>query len=583
MFGKKFQHRYALTPDGAKNIKAGTFWTVLVNLFDMVGIIILFALMVQLYNALMGLGSMPRLVPYVIALVVFLVVSFFFHYKQYGNTYSTVYGESNHLRVSIAERMRKLPLSFFGRRDVADLADTLMNDVAKLEHVWSHVLGYLYGSYISTAIIAVVAFIFDWRLALAAFWSVPVAFGLLYGERHSMKRKSLELRDANIKVGDAIQEMLDNVREIRAFNGGDAMQKNLNSRIDDLEHTTIHIEAFAGISVNLASAALRLSMATTILVGAILLISGQINFALMFAFLLMASRLYAPFDQALALIAELFSSEAASERLQALYDEPLATGSETFSPNGYDIRFDHVAFSYDDRRVLDDVNFTAKEGQVTALVGPSGSGKSTCSRLAARLWDADGGSVQIGGVDVKTVDPEKLLSDISMVFQDVMLFDGTVMDNIRLGRKGATDDEVLAAARAAYCDEFVEALPQGYQTMIGENGARLSGGERQRISIARALLKDAPILLLDEVTASLDVESENKVQQALSQLTQGRTVLVIAHRMRTIGAADKVVVLRNGVVAEQGKPQELMTHENGLFRKMCEEQTGSATWTVGQA
>ena len=301
---------------------------------------------------------------------------------------------------------------------------------------------------------------------------------------------------------------------------------------------------------------------------------------LLFLFLLVITRVYAPFDQSLALIAEMFVSQVSADRMNEIYDTPTAEGAEVFQPKGHDIEFDHVGFAYDKKKVLDGVSFTAREGEVTALVGPSGSGKSTCARLAARLWDVTEGSIKVGGVDISTVDPEALLTDYSMVFQDVVLFDDTVMENIRLGKRGATDEEVRAAAEAANCGEFICRLPQGYNTPIGENGAKLSGGERQRISIARALLKNAPIVLLDEATASLDVENETKVQGALSRLLAGKTVLVIAHRMRTVAGADHIVVLENGHVTEQGTPAELM-ERGGLYRRMVELQSESARWQLG--
>ena len=340
-------------------------------------------------------------------------------------------------------------------------------------------------------------------------------------------------------------------------------------------------ELGTGVFVNAASVIMRLGVATTILVGAQSILAGRIDFMLLFLFLLVITRVYAPFDQSLALIAEMFVSQVSADRMNEIYETPTAEGSETFAPKGHDIVFDHVSFAYDQKDVLRDVSFTAKEGEVTALVGPSGSGKSTCARLAARLWDVSKGAIRVGGVDISTIDPEALLRDYSMVFQDVVLFDDTVMENIRLGRRGASDEEVRAAARAANCEEFVRRLPKGYDTPIGENGARLSGGERQRISIARALLKDAPIVLLDEATASLDVENETKVQEALSRLLAGKTVLVIAHRMRTVEAADKIVVLADGKVAEQGSPSELMA-KRGLFHRMVELQRQSAGWKLGQ-
>jgi len=483
-------------------------------------------------------------------------------------------------RISLAERLRKLPLGYFGKRDLADLTETLMGDVNRLEHVWSHCIGYLYGAYISTAIIAIVLFIFDWRMALACLWGVPVAFLLLFGSRSIAKRHSEKAKHTAVTVSDGIQEGIENVREIRSLNREKAYLDEIGTKIDRHEKTLIGGELAAGLFVNAASVIMRLGVATTILTGASLILSGRIDFMLLFMFLLIITRIYAPFDQSLALIAEMLMSQVSANRLNEIHEMRTAEGADTFAPNGHDIVFENVDFAYDDKKVLRGVSFTAKEGEITALVGPSGSGKSTCARLAARLWDVTSGSIKVGGVDIKTVEPEALLTDYSMVFQDVMLFDDTVMENIRLGRRGASDEDVLAAARASNCDGFVNALPRGYQTPIGENGARLSGGERQRISIARALLKDAPIVLLDEATASLDVENETEVQGALSRLLRGKTVLVIAHRMRTVEAADRIIVLKDGRVAEEGTPLELRNKENGLFARMAELQNASSNWKV---
>lgn len=580
MFGERFRRRFALGDSGVKNAKKGTFWTVIVNLVVMGGIGILYYLMLQFIGTLTQGKALPGAAVFAVAVVVFLLLSFITHLQQYANTYSVVYTEVANMRIGLAEKLRKLPLAFFGKRDLADLTETIMGDVNRMEHVWSHVIGYLYGSYISTAIIAVWLFITDWRLALACLWGVPVAFGLLYGSRSINKRNSETTRKAALIVSDGIQETLENMREIRATNQEQQYLDELYAKIDAHERITRHGELVTGLFVNAAGVIMRLGVATTILVGANLILSGKIDFMLLFMFLLVIARVYAPFDQALALIAEVFFSEVSAGRLQEIYDIPIATGDDEFHPQGHDIEFKDVVFSYGGESVLKGVSFIAKEGQVTALVGPSGSGKSTCARLAARLWDHDSGSITVGGVDISTVDPEVLHAEYSMVFQDVTLFDDTVMTNIRLGRRNATDDEVFAAAKAAGCDEFVGKLPQGYDTPIGENGAKLSGGERQRISIARALLKDAPIVLLDEATASLDVENETKVQTALSQLLAGRTVMVIAHRMRTIEAADKIVVLAEGKVAEQGTPDELMQKENGIFARMHALQSVSADWSL---
>ena len=579
MFGEKFQRKYALTGQGVKNTKKGAFWTVIVNLVVMGSVSVLYLIMDGFMGALTGGGPLPGMALVAGMVVLFAVLSFITHLQQYKATYGLVYNEVKTTRLGLAERLRKLPLGYFGKRDLADLTETIMGDVNRMEHVWSHVLGYLYGAYISTALIAVCLLVYDWRLAIACLWGVPVAFGLLFGSRKLAARSAERTKKAAVRVSDGIQEALENIREIRATNQEERYLEGLNRKIDEHERIMIRGELGTGIFVNAASVIMRLGVATTILVGAELILSGRISFMLLFLFLLVITRVYAPFDQSLALIAELFVSQVSADRMMEIYDTPIAEGAEHFEPQGHDIVFEHVGFAYDEKEVLHDVSFTAKEGQVTALVGPSGSGKSTCARLAARLWDVTRGSIRVGGVDISTVDPEVLLRDYSMVFQDVVLFADTVMENIRLGKRGATDEEVRAAAKAANCDEFVRRLPQGYDTPIGENGARLSGGERQRISIARALLKDAPIVLLDEATASLDVENETKVQQALSRLLAGKTVLVIAHRMRTVEAADKIVVLAGGRVAEEGAPAQLM-EKGGLYHRMVELQRQSAGWKL---
>ena len=579
MFSKKFQRKYALTDQGVENTKKGTFWTVIVNLVVMGGVGILYLLMSGFMETLTKGAPLPGIVPAVGLVLLFVLLSFVTHLQQYKATYGLVYNEVKTTRLSLAERLRKLPLGYFGKRDLADLTETIMGDVNRMEHVWSHVLGYLYGAYISTGVIAICLLLYDWRLAIACLWGVPAAFGLLFGSRKTAARSAQRTKKAAVRVSDGIQEALENIREIRATNQEERYLEGLNQKIDEHERVMIRGELGTGLFVNAASVIMRMGVATTILVGANLILSGSIDFMLLFLFLLVITRIYAPFDQSLALIAEMFISQVSADRMMEIYETPVAEGSGTFEPKGHDIVFEHVGFAYDEKEVLHDVSFTAKEGEVTALVGPSGSGKSTCARLAARLWDIDKGAVKVGGVDISTVDPEVLLRDYSMVFQDVVLFDDTVMENIRLGRHGATDEEVRAAAKAANCEEFIRRLPEGYDTPIGENGARLSGGERQRISIARALLKDAPIILLDEATASLDVENETKVQEALSRLLAGKTVLVIAHRMRTVEAADKIVVLAEGRVAEEGSPAELMAR-GGLFCRMVELQQQSAGWRL---
>ncbi|NMD37229.1 MAG: ABC transporter ATP-binding protein [Christensenellaceae bacterium] len=593
MFGEKFKRKYALSERGVKNIKKGMIWTIIVNLVVMSGIAILYLVMQKFMDTLINDTALPEALPFIVIIIGFLMVSFLTHAKQYWGTYGLVYGAVKEVRIDLAERLRKLPLGYFGKRDLADLTETIMGDVNRLEHVWSHVLSYLYGAFVSTAIISIILCIRDWRLAIACLWGVPIAFTLLFGSRKLYKRISEQQKAAAVTVSDGIQETLENIKEIRASNQEERFIADLNAKIDRHESTMRKGELIVGLFVNAASVIMRLGVATTILVGTKLILSGDIDFMLLFTFLMVISRIYAPFDQSLALIAEIFVSEVSANRLMEIHDISIAEGAEFFEPKNHDIAFNNVSFAYDSEQVLNNVSFaydseqvlnnvsfTAKEGEVTALVGPSGSGKSTCARVAARLWDIDEGSIKVGGVDISTIDPEVLLSDYSIVFQDVMLFDDTVMNNIRLGKHGATDEEVLQAALAANCDEFVRKMPDGYETFIGENGARLSGGERQRISIARALLKDASIVLLDEATASLDVENETKVQAALSRLLEGKTVLVIAHRMRTVEAADKIVVLDNGRVVEEGNPVVLQKNKNSVFRRMKELQAEGAAWSV---
>ena len=579
MFGENLRRKYALTEQGLKNTKKGALWTVIVNLTVMCGIGILYLLMTAFMDTLNDGVPLPGAGMFISLTVIFVILSLVTHVQQYRTTYGLVYNEVRTTRLTLAERLRRLPLGYFGKRDLADLTETLMGDVNRMEHVWSHVLGYLYGSYISTALIAVCLVFYDWKLTIACLWGVPVAFILLFGSRKMTEKAAERTKAAAIRVSDGIQEALENVREIRASNREELYLEKLNRKIDDHEKVMIKGELSTGLFINGASVIMRLGVATTILAGAGEILSGNIDFMMLFLFLMVITRVYAPFDQSLALIAEMFVSQVSADRISEIYSTPLAEGAERFEPEGHDIVFEHVSFAYDEKKVLDDVSFTAAEGEVTALVGPSGSGKSTCAKLAARLWDIDEGTIKVGGVDISTVDPEVLLTDYSVVFQDVVLFDDTVMENIRLGKHGASDEEVLAAAKAANCDEFVERLPEGYNTSIGENGAKLSGGERQRISIARALLKDAPIILLDEATASLDVENETKVQGALSRLLRGKTVLVIAHRMRTVEAADKIIVLKEGRVAEEGTPADLMK-KGGIFARMVELQKQSAGWKL---
>ena len=570
-----------LTDVGAKNFRRGVFFCTLANLVLMAPIGILFLLVSDFMDHLVAGAPLPALAPYLAGCVGILALMVLTQWAEYANTYHKVYEESARKRTDLAEHLRRLPLSFFGRRDLSDLTNAIMKDCSDQERMFMHVMPQLFGTGLSTAIVIVGIFFYDWRLALAAFWVVPAALLVMALTGKHQQRKAQAMEDARLEVADGVQEFLECAQEIRATNRSAAHLDALAAKLDAFERRQVASELTTGVFVTSAQAFLKLGIGTTVFVGATLLVSGQTDFMTYFAFLLVVTRVYDPVNLILQSIGELLSMRLSIRRTQELAAEKPMEGSTDFAPRGHDVVFEDVSFSYGDgEQVLRDVSFTAREGEVTALVGPSGSGKSTVAKLAARFWDADAGSVRVGGVNVADVDPETLLADYAEVFQDVVLFDDTVMGNIRLGRAGATDEEVLAAARAAMCDEFVSRMPQGYDTVIGENGGRLSGGERQRISIARAILKDAPVVLLDEATASLDVENETQVQRALSRLLAGKTVLVIAHRMRTVANADKIVVLKEGRGAEQGAPAELMAREGGLYRRMVELQTEASGWSL---
>lgn len=565
-----------------KDFMRGAGFCALANLMLMLPIVVLYFVASDFIGCLGDPAvCLPSMAPYVVGIVAALAVMFVTQMWEYRATYTVVYQESARKRIAIAERLRLLPLSFFGKRDLADLTSVIMKDCSDQERLFSHTMPQIFGMGASTLVFAAMMFAFDWRLAASALWPIPVALVALLLTARVQKSHTAKKNAASLLFVDGLQEYLECHREIRSLNKVGAFQSDLGRRIDRFEREKIGAELAMGVAVCSAQGFLRLGIASVIVVGTMLLVAGRVDFLVFFVYLLAVTRVYDPINVILQAVAELMDMSLSLGRMRAIENEPIQTGSTSFEPQGYDVAFDDVGFAYaDGEDVLDGVSFTAREGQVTALVGASGSGKSTAVKLASRFWDVSSGAVFVGGVDVSTVDPETLLSSFSEVFQDVVLFDDTVRENIRLGKKNATDEEVLAAARAARCDEFVERLPNGYDTMIGENGSRLSGGERQRISIARALLKDAPIVLLDEATASLDVENETQVQAALSELLQGKTVLVIAHRMRTVDNADKIVVLEGGSVVEQGSPAELREKPEGRYRRMLELQRESAAWAL---
>ena len=569
--------KYALSRQGAKDLIIATISCVVHNLMLMLPVSLLYFLVSDLYE-----GGVPQshLWIYIGGMIAGVLLILFSYRWVYGATYYATYKESSVRRISLAEKLRKLPLSFFGKKDLSDLTTTIMADCTTLEQSFSHWVPEFFGAMISTVLVSICLFVFDWRMALAVLWVLPVSLAIVAFSGKVQNYFTRKQTEAKLAVADGIQEALETMRDLKSNNAEGKYLDVLDKKIDKMEGRMIKSELGAAIFVVPASMILKLGMGTVALVGGILLAEGTLTVLSFFMFLLVASRLYDPLASSLQNLAAIISTRIPIERMNSIENYPVQPGTDELKTKGYDIVFENVSFSYNTgEQVLNNVSFTAKQGEVTALIGPSGGGKSTAAKLAARFWDADSGKITIGGQHVRKVDPEKLLSAYSIVFQDVTLFNNTVMENIRIGRQGATDAEVLAAAREAQCDEFVEKLPEGYQTMIGENGSMLSGGERQRISIARALLKDSPVILLDEATASLDAENETQIQKAISRLVKGKTVLIIAHRMRTVKGADKLVLLKEGKVAEQGAPQELFA-KGGLYTKMCKLQQQSGNWKM---
>ena len=504
----------------------------------------------------------------------------FFIICNYTKAYIGTYEESERRRITLAEKLRTLPLGFFHERDLADLTSTIMGDCASFEHAFSHTVPQFFGALISTAIVCIVLLIMNWKMGLALLWVAPVAFAIVLLSRKWQEKLGKKYMTERMNLSEGIQECLETVQDIKACNQENTYLKKLDAKMDIAEKAQISSEMVSASLVTTGQMILRLGLVTVIVVGSSLILHGKTSLFTYILYLIAASRLYDPLSGAMANMAELFGANLQVNRLKEIQEYPLESGQKDYHTKGYDVTFDHVKFSYEEGKpVLKDVSFTAKQGQVTALVGPSGGGKSTVAKLAAKFYDLDGGKITLGGVDIAKLDSVALMKDFSIVFQDVVLFNNTIMENIRVGRKGASDTDVIAAAKAAKCHEFIENLPQGYQTVIGENGSTLSGGECQRLSIARALLKDAPVILLDEATASLDVDSETQIQEAISELVSGKTVLVIAHRMRTIEAADQIVVLDKGVVAEKGNHDMLMK-KNGLYRKLVDLQTEAANWKL---
>ncbi len=577
---KILQRRLALSEKGAKDFLKGVFFTTLMDIALMLPAVYIFLFLEDYLRPLLSSSTSAAsgIGYYILLGIGFMLIMFVVAVFQYKSTFTTVYDESANRRISLAEKLRKLPLAFFGEKNLSDLTSTIMEDSTELEHTFSHAVPQLFASILSIVLIAIGMFFYNWQLSLALFWVVPVAAGIIFISKKKQHRENLLLYKKKRNVTEQIQEGLDTIQEIKSYNQEETYINGLNQHINSYEKQLIKGELLTGALVNAAQSFLKLGLASVVLVGANMLASGSIDLFMYLIFLMIGSRIYQPVNEVFNNLAALFYLDVRINRMNEMEALPVQKGKTGFSPADYNITFENVDFSYEEgKKVLQNVSFTAEQGEVTALVGPSGGGKSTSAKLAARFWDIDKGKILLGNQDISKIDPEALLKNYSMVFQDVVLFNASVMDNIRIGKRNATDEEVLRVAKLAQCDEFVRQMPQGYETIIGENGETLSGGERQRISIARALLKDAPIVLLDEATASLDVENETKIQAGISALIRNKTVLIIAHRMRTVANADKIVVLANGGVAETGSPSELKT-QKGIFSKMMERQMEMSSW-----
>ena len=571
---KYFQNKYAMSKKGAKDFLHSILWTLAMDISFMAPIILAFSFIDKYMSSSIDASTPAKnnILYYVVLAVVAFFVMFIVAYFQYDSAYTKIYEESARRRISLAETLRKLPLAFFGKKDIADLSSTIMEDATQIEQLFSHSVPQIYAAGLMVCIMAVMMFFYNWQLSLAVFWAVPVALLVFWLSRNFQSKTHNKMYYVKRDISDYMQEELDSAYEIKSYNREESFSSTLNKKLDSYEKLLIKNELLIGAFVNLSVVILRLGLPSVIVTGLYFLANGSINIFTYLVFLVITSRIYNPITEALNNFAALIYLRVRINRMKEMDTMPRQEGVMEFSPKNYDIQFKNVDFSYlKGVQTLKNVSFTAKQGEVTALVGPSGGGKSTVAKLAARFWDINSGTICLGGEDISLIDPETLLQHFSIVFQDVTLFNASVADNIRIGKKDASDEEVLRAAQLAQCDDFAKKLPKGYDTLIGENGERLSGGERQRISIARAILKDAPIILLDEATASLDAENESKIQIALSELIKNKTVLIIAHRMRTVSGADKIVVIKDGTIIEMGAPEQLQ-REKGLFSSMIKTQ-----------
>ena len=579
----KLQAALMLTDRGYKDLKAAIAACTLTNFSMMLPFGVMIQVILELIKPLTGGEiSWPRMWILFGAGVAAAVIVFLCNKNDYKKTYVASYIQSESTRIALAEHIRKLPMSLFNSKDLSELTTNLMDDVATSEHVLSHIAPQLFANAISITVICALMALMDWRMALSMFITVPLAFFIIVFSRRIYGKLHQRHMDAKLAASGQVQEYIEGIKVIRACNLDGEKFSALEKALRTMKRLAIAMEFGTGVFVTGAQVVLQAGIGLTVLLGATLLTGGQLDFVSMLMFVLIVVRIYGPILVELTLLPELFYFQIAIGRMRSLMAFKPMEGEADKELASFDIRFQDVDFHYNQEgeQTISGMNASIPAGGITALVGPSGSGKSTVSRLIARFWDVDKGSVTIGGLNVKDLDPEHLMSYMSFVFQDVVLFNDTIYNNIRIGDLNATREEVMAAAQAACCDEFVQKLPQGYDTMLGENGATLSGGERQRLSIARALLKDAPIVLLDEATASLDPENEVLIQKAISTLIENKTVIVIAHRLRTITGADRIIVLDRGRVVEEGSHEELVARD-GLYHRLFTLQQESQGWSVG--
>lgn len=583
MFNLK--EKLMLTDKGYLDLKKAIVACTLTNLSLMLPFGLTIQFFSELLKPLMGqeLSLAKMWILFGIGLIVACFV-FLANKNDYKKTYVTSYKEAEATRIRVAEHLRKLPMSFFSSKDLSELTTHIMGDCATTEHVLSHIIPQLIANFISIPLICMMLAIFDWRLALTIFATVPVGFFIILISHKVQRGLSQKHVEAKLKASDQIQEYLEGIKVIKSCALYGDKFSALDGALKLMMKMAIKLEMIIGILITGAQVVIQSGIGLTVFTGTYLITGGEIELIPLLTFFLIVVRIYGPILTELTLLPELLYMQTSTSRMRMLFSTSVMEGDAQRVIQDYAIAFEQVTFSYNGQpspedAVIKDLTIAIPGKGITALVGPSGSGKSTVAKLIARFWDVDQGEVKIGGINVKSLDPEYLMSYMAFVFQDVILFNDTIFNNIRIGNMNATSEEVMEAAKSACCDEFVSQLPMGYDTLLGENGGTLSGGERQRISIARALLKNAPIVLLDEATASLDPENEVLIQQAISKLIEGKTVIVIAHRLKTIVGADKIIVLDKGRAVEEGTHTQLM-EKQVLYERLYTTSQKSLGWSV---